>query len=296
MSLVAWKKPYLLQVMLDEEPENPREECDLFGRMVCWHRKYHLGDEHFFDSPNDFLKDLVLHTIPENIILDYVGSGKSHFVRLVSVGSHAPKEGLYETEMEGDEKLLRSGVRVKCYDPYIKKWYAEDFFREEEKKELAGCLVDVLPNGDLLALAEKENAVLPLHLYDLCQLHLSASPFLGHAVHAEWDSGQVGWIYATAGEIQETYGDTSAENMEKAKKLLLSEVETYDYYLSQTGWGYFGSFPEIVKEIAAEFLPESHRDMVENLKEMPDTRTYTLGYEDFVEELEGMGLAEEMEV
>ena len=69
-------------------------------------------------------------------------------MRLVSVGSHAPKEGLYETEMEGDEKLLRSGVRVKCYDPYIKKWYAEDFFREEEKKELAGCLVDVLPNGD----------------------------------------------------------------------------------------------------------------------------------------------------
>ena len=86
MSLVAWKKPYLLQVMLDEEPENPREECDLFGRMVCWHRKYRLGDEHFFDSPNDFLKDLVLHTIPENIILDYVGSGKSHFVRLVSIG------------------------------------------------------------------------------------------------------------------------------------------------------------------------------------------------------------------
>ena len=55
-------------------------------------------------------------------------------------------------------------------------------------KELAGCLVDVLPNGDLLALAEKENAVLPLHLYDHCQLHLSASPFLGHAVHAEQPS------------------------------------------------------------------------------------------------------------
>ena len=121
----------------------------------------------------------------------------------------------------------------------------------------------------------------------------------------------MGWIYATAGEIQETYGNTSVENMEKAKKLLLSEVETYDYYLSgqcygfrlyedgeeiQTGWGYFGSFSEIVKEIAAEFLPESHRDMVENLKEMPDTRTYTLGYGNFVEELEGMGLAEEMEV
>ena len=312
MSLVAWKKPYLLQVMLDEEPENPREECDLFGRMVCWHRKYRLGDEHFFDSPNDFLKDLVLHTIPENIILDYVGSGKSHFVRLVSIGSHAPKKGLYETEtVEEDGKPLHSGVRVECYDPYTKKWYAEDFFREEEKKELVGCLVDVLPNGDLLALAEKENAVLPLHLYDHCQLHLSASPFLGHAVHAEWDSGQVGWIYATAGEIQETYGNTSVKNMEKAKKLLLSEVETYDYYLSgqcygfrlyedgeeiQTGWGYFGSFSEIVKEIAAEFLPESHRDMVENLKEMPDTRTYTLGYGNFVEELEGMGLAEEMEV
>ena len=54
MSLVAWKKPYLLQVMLDEEPENPREECDLFGRMVCWHRKYRLGDEHFLTAQTIF--------------------------------------------------------------------------------------------------------------------------------------------------------------------------------------------------------------------------------------------------
>ena len=36
--------------------------------------------------------------------------------------------------------------------------------------------------------------------------------------------------------------------------------------------------------------------MEKNMKKLSDTRTYTLGYEDFVEELEGMGLAEEMEV
>ena len=204
--------------------------------------------------------------------------------------------------------------KVEGYDTYAKRWYEEESFSGnlmEKQEEIANCLVDILPNRDLLTLAMKENVVLPLYLYDHSGLGMSTSSFVGHAVHAEWDSGQVGWIYATAGEIKETYGDTSAENMEKAKKLLLSEVETYDYYLSgqcygfrlyedgeetRTGWGYFGSFPEIVKEIAAEFLPESHQDMVENLKEMPDTRTYTLGYEDFVGELEETGLPEEMEV
>ena len=46
MSLVAMKQPYLLQVMYDDEPLNPRTDYDNFGKMVCWHSRYNLGDEH----------------------------------------------------------------------------------------------------------------------------------------------------------------------------------------------------------------------------------------------------------
>lgn len=46
MSLVAMKQPYLLQVMYDEKPLNPRTNYDNFGRMVCWHSRYNLGDKY----------------------------------------------------------------------------------------------------------------------------------------------------------------------------------------------------------------------------------------------------------
>lgn len=39
--------------------------------------------------------------------------------------------------------------------------------------------------------------MLPLYLYDHSGLAMSTETFVGKAVHAEWDSGQVGWIYVS---------------------------------------------------------------------------------------------------
>lgn len=44
---------YTLQVYRDEYAENPRK-WDNLGSMVCWHRRYNLGDKHGYDSPQDF--------------------------------------------------------------------------------------------------------------------------------------------------------------------------------------------------------------------------------------------------
>ena len=44
----------------------------------------------------------------------------------------------------------------------------------------------------------------------------------------------------------------------------------------------------MLEEIAGEALPESHRDMVDELQEVPDTKTVYLEYGDFVEELEAL--------
>lgn len=44
---------YTLQIYRDEYAENPREWENL-GKMVCWHRRYNLGDRHDYDSPQDF--------------------------------------------------------------------------------------------------------------------------------------------------------------------------------------------------------------------------------------------------
>ena len=43
-----------VNIVLDTCPESPREGMDNLGRMVCWHRRYALGDEHDFADPSDF--------------------------------------------------------------------------------------------------------------------------------------------------------------------------------------------------------------------------------------------------
>jgi len=34
------------EIYVDEDPMSPRRDCDCFGVMVCFHRRYDLGDKH----------------------------------------------------------------------------------------------------------------------------------------------------------------------------------------------------------------------------------------------------------
>lgn len=43
----------VLQIKLDKDPDNPRNWSNL-GTMVCWCRRYCLGDDHDFSTPNEF--------------------------------------------------------------------------------------------------------------------------------------------------------------------------------------------------------------------------------------------------
>lgn len=47
---------------------------------------------------------------------------------------------------------------------------------------------------------------LPLHLYDHSGISLSTRSFRGRAQHAEWDSGQVGYIYVRRDAVLKEYG------------------------------------------------------------------------------------------
>jgi hypothetical protein len=44
---------FVIRLLTDENPINPRE-WDNLGTMVCFHRKYELGDKHEFTSPGEF--------------------------------------------------------------------------------------------------------------------------------------------------------------------------------------------------------------------------------------------------
>lgn len=51
---IEWR----VRIVQDIDPSNPRTEWDCHsGRMICWHRRYDLGDEHNYDFDN-FLREL----------------------------------------------------------------------------------------------------------------------------------------------------------------------------------------------------------------------------------------------
>jgi hypothetical protein len=68
--------------------------------------------------------------------------------------------------------------------------------------------------------------ILPLYLYDHSGISISVGSFIGRAQHAEWDSGQVGFVYIIKDKLK-------AEKLTKkrAEEVLRAEVKTYDQYL-----------------------------------------------------------------
>lgn len=66
---------YTIKIAEDYNPVNPRTEYDNVGKMVCWHRRYDLGDEQPTCSPDEYLHQMMweredrLHgkCIPDNI-------------------------------------------------------------------------------------------------------------------------------------------------------------------------------------------------------------------------------------
>lgn len=133
-----------VKIYSDDDRESPRE-WDNAGTMVCFHRRYTLGDKHSFADPDAFME-----------------------------------------------------------------WWKE--------------------NG-------KGGVILPLYLYDHSGLSMSTGAF-----SCPWDSGQVGYIYATRETIVKEWG--ARRRRKKVEDYLRGEVETYDQYLTGDVYGYAVESPD----------------------------------------------------
>jgi len=146
-------KGYTIKIYQDDFSENPRE-WDNLGEMVCFHRRYDLGDKHNFSDSEDFME-----------------------------------------------------------------------FLKKEKP-----------------------VFLPLFLYDHSGITMSTRSFHGRLPqgHAEFDSFQVGVIYATKEKIKKEYGvkTITKKIREKVLGLLESEVKTYDQFLRSEVYGFILEDPE----------------------------------------------------
>jgi hypothetical protein len=126
---------------------------------------------------------------------------------------------------------------------------------------------------EYLADLPEGTVILPLYLYDHSGITMSTSGF-----SCQWDSGQVGFIYATPEVIDKEWeGDR-----EKATEYLEAQVKVYDQYLTGDVWGFetylegekceccghtsepepsdscWGFFGDCLEDIKHHFEPEHH--------------------------------------
>ncbi len=99
----------------------------------------------------------------------------------------------------------------------------------ESIPDLDDTILENMNGHELYLLAEKANGILPVCLYDHSIQSVSTRSFMGWAQHADWDSGQIGWIYTTHEQVKNEYGEVTPETIQKAESLLVGEVEEYDY-------------------------------------------------------------------
>ena len=77
--------------------------------------------------------------------------------------------------------------------------------------------------------------VLPLYLYDHSGITINTTGF-----SCRWDSGQIGFIYATKDAIMKEYDVKRIRRdlKEKVEKMLVNEVAVYDQYLTGDVYGF----------------------------------------------------------
>lgn len=175
-------------ILQDTDPENPRDPYyqENLGNMVCWHKRYNLGEKHNWEDPNDFAQDLALKNTNWSELLQYIKDGDTKDLRLVPEG-----EG-YQLQFKA---LSFNGNRWEDMEGFQ---FPADFsdsaaISKRVWDEAQGEITDVLKEmytPELIALCKDKVAILPLYLYDHSGLAMSTNDF-----GDRWDSGCVGFIY-----------------------------------------------------------------------------------------------------
>jgi hypothetical protein len=133
-------------------------------------------------------------------------------------------------------------------------------------------IMEEMEDEQLLEIISKHAVILPLYIYDHSGITMNTTGF-----SCQWDSGQVGWTYATHSEIEKEYGRL---DLERAENLLKGEVEIYDQYLTgdiyyftledadgnivDSCGGFYG-LDYIVEEISS-YINEEYQDLIDELK------------------------------
>jgi hypothetical protein len=200
-----------IRLVYDESPDSPREWSNV-GTMVCWHRRYNLGDEQPDSSPDDYVLQLI-----------ELSTWRAELLRrqeAVRAGELCSETFETDEDREAAEQELERSI---------------DAVESDMEEDAALCW----------QLFDKDNIRLPLYLYDHSGISISTGSF-----SCPWDSGQVGFIYCSKEHARKEWGEkynpgiTEEEIWEKAEACLRGEVKTYDDYLTGQVVGYVAEDPD----------------------------------------------------
>ena len=93
---------------------------------------------------------------------------------------------------------------------------------------------------------EKALIVIPIFMYDHSGLSVNTTGF-----SCPWDSGQIGFIYASKERIRKEYSckRISKNLKEQVREMLVSEVDSYNQYLSGDVYGFNVTHKETQEEL-----------------------------------------------
>ena len=223
----AKNERFTLCVLPDDDPESPRLDGN-FGRMVCFHPRYQLGDQHEYKDARAFLSDIYVNGMKDGGrgLLRFLKDKKAESAYLY-YNRHTQMWELYE-KCDWRTVIGNSEPEWECVQSAPRKELNHGSWFWDE-------MLDVLTTGDLIKLigSQRGTAILPLYLYDHSGLTMNTTGF-----SCRWDSGQVGWIYADREAIREAFGRTDKRAMDRAERALLAEVREYDDYLRGECYGY----------------------------------------------------------
>ena len=156
---------FTLRIDYENYPENPRE-WDNFTKMICFHRKYRLGDKHYYNHSDynnweemkkDIIKNENVGVILPLYLYDHSGitisttpfscnfdSGQIGFI-------YVTRETIFEN-IKGYKILTKKLKQIvterllnelKCYDQYLTgEIYSFEILRDNERLEYCGGYYD----------------------------------------------------------------------------------------------------------------------------------------------------------
>ena len=198
-ALIGPPVPTRIELVPEDDPQDPRREWDNFGTMLCGHRDYNLGDRQL-GRDEDLMQEVYEEVVPgaAQLALD------DHISDLYDEIDLAYEEGKIDRTCRNDR---RSEL--------------EDKEQEERLKAIHAHAV-----------------VLPLFLYDHSGLSISTGEFscpldsgLVGVIYISHEKIRKEYQLAPGTEL-------TPEILEKAKQGLEIEVETYDQYLTGDVWGF----------------------------------------------------------